>query len=320
MSLFAATSSSPLEARSLKPIDSLRIETINGKQFIIHQVDPKETLYSISRKYSVAVVLIREQNPTADAGLSVGQLLKVPYTPRTKPKTENETTLHKVMAKETLFSISKLYEVSVEDLKKWNNLTDNLLALGQELIVQKNIAPLVRMPEMKSKAGVHTVTEKETLFSISKMYGASVLQLKTWNNLMADEVKPGQMLYVIQPMYSTTETVPQMEVKQTVQLTNVNQEIKISENIIGSDEAHEKGMAELIEGTEGNRKYFAQHKTVKIGTILKVRNEITNREVFVKVVGLLTASEGTVIKISKSAFDKLGATDLTCQVELIYYK
>src|SRR5260221_11619162 len=60
------------------PMDSLRLETINGKQYIIHQVDPKETLYSISRKYRVAVAVIRDENPTVDAGLSVGQIVKVP--------------------------------------------------------------------------------------------------------------------------------------------------------------------------------------------------------------------------------------------------
>src|SRR5882762_11932390 len=96
------------------PVDSLRLETINGKQFIIHQVDPKETLYSISRKYGVAVALIREQNPTVDAGLAVGQIVKVPYTPRVKPKVDNATITHKVTAKETLYSISKLYDVSVD--------------------------------------------------------------------------------------------------------------------------------------------------------------------------------------------------------------
>src|SRR5438105_15111443 len=109
------------------PIDSLRLETINGKQFIIHQVDPKETLYSISRKYRVSVALIRDENPNVDAGLSVGQLVKVPYTPRTKPKFDNGTIVHKVNTKETLFSISKIYDVSVDDLKTWNNLKDNSL-------------------------------------------------------------------------------------------------------------------------------------------------------------------------------------------------
>jgi len=304
------------------PIDSLRLETINGKQFIIHQVDPKETLYSISRKYGVAVALIREENPTVDAGLAVGQIVKVPYMPRTKPKFDNGTIVHKVTTKETLYSISRLYEVSVDDLKTWNNLKDNSLNVGQDLIIRKNgKTELAKVPEMKSVRGVHTVAEKETLFSISKMYGATVEQLKTWNNLTSDEVKPGQTIFVIQPMYGSQNTSPSAEVKQAVQMTKpANDDIKISESVIGSDEIHEKGAAELIEGTDGNRKYLAQHKTAKVGTIMKVRNETTNREVFVRVVGPLNAEGNTVIKVSKSAFDRLGATDQKFSVELIYYK
>jgi len=309
-----------LKLVALAPADSLRMETVNGKPYIIHQVDPKETLYSISRKYGVAVGLIREENPTVDAGLSVGQIVKVPYTPRTKPKVGEASITHKVTAKETLFSISKMYDVSVDDIKTWNNLKDNILDVGRDLVIyKKKSSDFVKVEPQKSARGVHAVTEKETLFSISRMYGASVQQLKTWNNLASDEVKPGQLLYVIQPMYGMQ--VQQTEVKQTVPMTKpVNDDIKISESVIGSDEIHEKGAAELIEGTDGNRKYLAQHKTAKVGTIMKVRNETTNREVFVRVVGPLNSEGNTVIKVSKSAFDRLGATDPKFSVELVYYK
>ena len=304
------------------PPDSLRLEKINGKQFIIHQVDPKETLYSISRKYGVAVILIRDENPTVEAGLSVGQLIKVPYIPRVKTSPEGGAVVHKVGAKETLFSISKIYDVSVDDIKTWNNLKDNSLSIGQDLVIRKKISAAgVKQPETKSIRGMHTVTEKETLFSISKMYGASVQQLKTWNNLVTDEVKPGLALFVVQPMYGTPDKTEQSEVKQaSTTTTPPAQEIKISESVIGADEIHEKGVAELINGTDGNRKYLAQHKTVKTGTIMKVRNEATNREVFVRIVGPLPADGNTVIKVSKSAFDRLGATDPRFNVELIYYK
>ncbi len=64
------------------PIDSLRLETINGKQFVIHKIDEKETLYSISRRYDVPITAILEVNPAADGGLATGQILKVPYVPK----------------------------------------------------------------------------------------------------------------------------------------------------------------------------------------------------------------------------------------------
>jgi LysM repeat protein len=326
------------------PTDSLRLERINGKQFIIHQVDPKETLYSISRRYGVTVALIVENNPKSDGGLSVGQELKIPYSPKAKP--EKEITTHKVVAKETLFSIAKQYQLTVDDLKKWNNLKGNALDVGMELIIKQpvkitepvKVQEPVKMPETKSLKGAHTVTAKETLYSVAKMYGATVQQLKTWNNLTSDEVKPGQILFVLPPMNSetttttvttTTEVKPAVEVvKPAVEeskpaaevIKPAATEIKISENVVGSDEIHETGSATLIEGTDGNRKYLAQHKTAKVGTIMKVRSEATKREVFVRVIGPLTVDDGSLIKISKSACDRIGATDARFNVELIYYK
>jgi len=303
-------------------IDSLRMETINGKQFIIHQVDAKETLYSISRRYRVPVTLLAEENPGAGSGLTIGQQLKVPYIHSIKPRAENGNTIHKVAQKETLFSISKMFDISIDDLKSWNNLKDNSLNIGQDLIVRKKLVaetkiPDTKIPDAKKLKGVHTVTDKETLFSISKMYGASVQQLKDWNKLATDDVKPGQTLFVLPPV--TTNETFQTEVKQN-QVTKAAPEIKISETIIGSEEVHEKGMATILEGTDGNRKYLAQHKTAKTGTIMKVRNSANNQEVFVRVIAPLTTTDETLVKISKSAYDKLGAIDSRFAVEVIRYK
>src|SRR5262245_57992224 len=66
------------------PPDSLRMETINGKAYVVHQVSEKETLYSISKRYGSTVAEVLEQNPTADGGIEIGQILKVPYAPKPK--------------------------------------------------------------------------------------------------------------------------------------------------------------------------------------------------------------------------------------------
>lgn len=330
------------------PVDSLRMETVGGKQFIIHQIDEKETLYAISRRYGVPITSILEHNPTADGGLAVGQLLKVPYVPKTKPVVAGGDKIHKVAAKETLFSISRLYDVSVDEIKSWNNLKDNALNLGQELVIKKKSTTIATttLPTTQSIKGAHTVAAKETLYSIARQYNITVQQLREWNSLTADEVKIGQTLFVTQPMYQKPEelkTQPEVvkpEVKETPIETVVKPEVKIqpeiktqpevkettiriSEAVTGSDEVKEGGLAELIEGTDGNRKYLALHRTAKVGTILKVRNELNNREVFVRVAGSLPnvgANTNVVIKISKSAYDRLGAIDPRFRVEVTYYK
>jgi LysM repeat protein len=314
--------------------DSIGIEIINGKTFIIHRVDERETLYGISKRYNVTVSQILEVNSSADAGLDIGQILKVPYVP--KPKPVQGVVVHRVAEKETLYSISRLYNVSVDELKKWNNLSDNALALGQALQIKptQTITPAITQSErsgLQSGRTVHTVTAKETLFSISRQYGVTVQQLRDWNNLSSEELKTGQVLFVaqhqnapdtpaVQPpatpvAYGQTEVIVKPREAEPV--------ITISESVKDRDEVKEAGLAELIEGTEGNRKYLALHRTAPVGTILKVRNEMNNREVFVRVAGKLPDTAFTnklIIKISKSAYDRLGAIDPRFRVEVTYYK
>jgi LysM repeat protein len=345
--------------------DSIGVETINGKVFVIHKVGEKETLYALSKRYGTTVDAIVKQNPTASSGLEIGQILKVPYTAPVKPKQQTSGgIIHVVAAGETMFSISKAYNVSVDDVKQWNSLTSNSLSVGQELVIKrKNTAttqtsstPTESVPSAASRKGVHTVAQKETMFSIARQYGVTVDQLKTWNNLQGTELSIGQALFVSQPAKGTTTPVRDNPSTTTVKVdppattstpTTVTtprehtpattsqssqtttstpsstQTIRISEATKNSDEVLETGLAELIEGTEGNRKYLALHSTAPVGTILKIRNEMNNREVFVRVMGKLPDSakaDKVVIRISRSAYDRLGAIDPKFRVQVTYYK
>lgn len=299
--------------------DSLRLETIDGKQFIIHQVEAKETLYAISRRYNVPVTVILANNPSSDGGISVGKLLRVPYTP--KPKQAATAVTHAVAQGETLYSIARQYNVTVDELKKWNNLTDNEISLGQTLNIGKS-APVIETPpkliEQQSVSSTHTVAAKETLYSLARQYNVTVQQLKEWNNLTSDELKLGATLYVVQPKYANTNQPISVASKP---VTTMQATLKVNERIIGTEEVKEQGMAELMEGTEGNRKYLAQHKTIKPGTILKVKNLATNQEVFVRISSVLSGADADVImRLSKSAFIQLGGVEGKLKIEVTSYK
>lgn len=309
------------------PADSLRLETVNGKTFVIHQVDEQETLYAISRRYGASITQILEYNKEADAGLDVGQILRIPYVPRVAVVQTNKD-YHTVAPGETLFSISRLYNLSVEDLKSINNLSVNALSVGQQLRIKNNVVAVTVQPEVKTTpvVGYHSVAPKETLFSISRNYGVTVQQLKEWNNLTGTNLEIGQLIRVAAQGGQATQTLPEDSTKKitpTVVIPLTETVVKISENVAGTDEVKESGLAELIEGTDGNRKYLALHRSVKPGTILKVKNELNNREVFVRVVGPLPATgvnDKIIIKISKSAFDRLGGVDAKFRAEVTYYK
>ncbi|MEJ0033023.1 MAG: LysM peptidoglycan-binding domain-containing protein [Bacteroidota bacterium] len=278
--------------------DSLRLETVNGQTFIVHLVGEKETMFGLSKRYGVTITRILEFNPTADGGIEAGQLLKIPYIPKGRTQTA-AGTVHKVQPKETLFSISRMYSVPVDDIKAWNNLKDNALSVGQDILIKKE-SPKPQQQQQQIKM-THTVAAGETLYSIAKVYSVSVDQLKQWNNLQTNDVKLSQTLFVAQPMFApqtttstqqvtqpvTTTVTPTSTVPNTssttstttpVQTASAGSPVKISETVLGTDEVHELGLAELIEGSEGNRKYLAFHRTAKPGSILKVRNELNNRE------------------------------------------
>ena len=353
------------------PADSIGIETINGKTFVIHKVENKETLFAISRRYRTTVDAILQHNASAGSGLEVGQILRVPYT-RPVNKPSRDGIVHKVAPKETLYSISRTYGVSMEDIRAWNGLADNALAIGQELVIRKSASSLPTRPQPVqhetpqpiSRKGVHTVQQGQTLFSIARQYEVSVDELKTWNNLQSNELSIGQTLFVTAPErdavtrseernavvrseepkqstptpqaqtrrepVTTAETPAPVRSAPSSKTTAPSspsgqsaESIRISESLKNGDEIVEGGLAELIEGTEGNRKYLALHRTAPMGTILKVRNEMNNREVFVRVMGKLPDTAMTdklIIKISKSAYDRLGAIDPRFRVEVTYYK
>lgn len=347
------------------PQDSVGMETINGKVFVIHKVEEKETLFAISRRYRTTVDAIVQYNPAAATSLEIGQLLKVPYVAPVVNKPG--TVVHKVEPKETLYSIARNYNVTIEQLKEWNNLTDNALRTGQELVVRKSESqpgnytrvsnPTPTVPQAVSRSGVHTVQQKETLYSIARQYGVTVEEIKSWNNMTGNDLAVGAILFVAQPEKSTvpanTKVTPPVETRsgETVALQTPKTEplpakeketpskreepsrpevkeqpqttIHISESVQNSDEIVEGGLAELIEGTEGNRKYLALHRTAPMGTILKVKNQMNNREVFVRVMGKLpdtALTDKLIIRISRSAYDRLGAIDPRFRVEVTYYK
>lgn len=133
--------------------------------------------------------------------------------------TVNDRIVHTVKKGETLASIAKKYHVSVQNLKKWNNLKKDALKVGQKLTVYTNGGPSAK-PSAKSSTSksnnsksstsksnkskktnsnapkYHVVKSGETLASIAKKYNTTVDKLKKLNNLKSDTIKVNQKIRV----------------------------------------------------------------------------------------------------------------------------
>ena len=324
-------------ASKASTLDSLRMEVRNEGSFVVHQVVAKETLYSLSKRYGTTIADIVKHNPGAENGLAIGDVLSIPYT------RENARITHIVKESETLYSISRRYNVSIDDLKEWNKLKNNDLKLGQPLrIYPKNEELLDTTERTEYEENIHVVQSGETLFSISKQYGISVKKLRKLNKLESNDISIGKSLQVQtskskksdtkdkeQPTEPTEpvniEEEPQVEEKKApvpdTIYVNYRKQPKRIENASGFESIVENGLAEVIENNTDTRKYLALHREAPVGTLMQVRNEETGLRVFVRVVGKLpdtVVNEQILIKISKPAFDRLGAVNKRFPVVVSY--
>ena len=118
--------------------------------------------------------------------------------------TEKEKLIHKVQKGESLFLISKQYQVPIEDLKKWNKIEDNKINNGMELFIfstKKQINDQDESPNKSEKQYKTYIVQKgDSLYSISqKNNGITITDLKKWNALRNNDIKPGMKLIVQKP-------------------------------------------------------------------------------------------------------------------------
>lgn len=145
-----------------------------------YTVKAGDTLYSIGKKFNISVEKLMQLNNLSNSFLSVGQKLKVSGE---KPDiSESISNIYVVKAGDTLYSIAKKHNTTVENLKALNDLTSNLLSIGQKLTV----------PSMN----VYVVKAGDTLYGIAKKYNTTVDNLMKLNNLTSNLLSINQELLI----------------------------------------------------------------------------------------------------------------------------
>ncbi|MGB3619471.1 MAG: LysM peptidoglycan-binding domain-containing protein [Catalinimonas sp.] len=328
--------------------DSIGVERKNGRTYVLHRIEAGETLYAVARRYNATVTDLRDANPGTTGTLKVGQVLRVPLPEPVAP-TSADARRHRVAAGQTLFAISRQYNVTVEELRRWNGLADNELAAGQTLVVSAPAAdrPLDLTPAApppatdptKAAPKYHRVRAGETLYAVAGEYGVEVADLRRWNGLQNNEIAAGQTLAVSAVASRATPTPPPAvtpppraaELRTATSTTTApsaadkpayeGQVTRRTVNVTGHDKVIEMGLAEVIDNIPETSKYLALHRTAPVGTILQIKNERNGRTVFVRVIGRLPDTGNTdkvVVRISQKAFDRLEARDRRFLVEVSY--
>ena len=177
----------------------------------------------------------------------------------------------------------------------------------------------------------HTVKPGESLFLLAKMYGSSIEELVQWNGLTSNNIKVGQTLRVGRAAATSVSTtsaasedvveVVKSESTVTIPVVEPKQESTAPNTSGGFTNTKESGLAEVIPGTEANKKYLVLHRNAPIGSVIRIKNEENNLTIFARVVGVLpeTGDNAKVlIKLSKAAFEQLKGVNARFPVEILY--
>jgi len=306
----------PCLSLAANSVDSVGLQKRNNNWYILHEIEAGETLFGLSQRYGGTVEEILDANPKSDQGLSIGAIIQIPYL-------TGAYILHGVAQGETLYSISRKYGISVGDLEKWNRKGEGEgrsdIHIGQELkIYECNSSFNPGIEEGQGKLVHHRVVADENLYNISKQYGVTIDNLKSWNDLDDDNVDLGQVLiiYAIEAdmnvKNSTSSGIPEFLDQDGENMPGVITNLPLKE---------ERGLAELILDTENTEKYLALHRNAPPGTILIVRNELNNQVVFVRVIGKLPdtgVNDKVIVKISEAAWKSINAVNPKLRIKVSY--
>lgn len=165
-----------LSSNELSIGQRLKIPVIsnNDNYYLVKKGD---TLYSIARNNNITVLELKRLNNLTSNEIYEGQKLIL------KPNSNNDVDTYTVQVGDTLYSIAKKYGISVDELKKANNITNNLLSIDQKLIIPKT-------------ERIYIVQNGDTLYKIANQNNTTVQKIKELNNLTNDLLMVGQELFL----------------------------------------------------------------------------------------------------------------------------
>lgn len=171
--------------------------------YISYTVKPGDTLYSIARDNNVSVDTIISDNVLSSNNLSVGQVLRLRVTDGEVlecfgpdfdiPEEIVPSVTYTVKAGDNLYNIAKQYNTSVSAITNLNNLVNNNLSIGQQLLIPVSGET---GSSQSSSGNTYIVQRGDSLYSIARKFGTSVSEITRLNNLSGINLSVGQSLII----------------------------------------------------------------------------------------------------------------------------
>jgi LysM repeat protein len=312
---------------------SLIAQGTAGSLYLNHTAVAKENFYSIGRLYNISPKEIAPFNNLAmEKGFGIGQILKIPLKTENFIQSNSVATgeaavpvYHKVEAKETLYQLSTRFnKVPVASLKTWNNLQDDAVTLGQELIigylkVKKELSSLsqnsVTMPTVKSEPTMAVVKEK---LPAKKAVEPKPVAIKETVKAPVKEVlKPVVVEKAVEKKVESIAKKDPIVAKAVEAVVSDDSDAKdfkggIFKTLYNNGGNETSGTAGVFKSTSGweDGKYYCLHNAAPQGSIIKITNKANGKFVYAKVLDVmpdLKQNNNLQIRISNAAADILGA-------------
>ena len=184
----------PIEKTFLLDSPDSPFENVNQINWISHVVVSGDSLWKLAKKYDTEIRIIKEINYIDSDLLSINDTLLIPLS---KSKSNNfiPYEMHIVSEGDTLWDLSKKYNIDIEDLIRMNSLNkDSYLQLGQQLTIgNKNIH---RNIESKKRTILYSVKQGDNLYKISDLFDVTVESIKEINDFETSDLMPGQIIKI----------------------------------------------------------------------------------------------------------------------------
>ena len=142
-----------------------------------------DSLYSIARRFNTTVDAIKSLNNLTTNNLAIGQILMLPQSINIEPQDYINYT---VVKGDNLYAIARRYNTTQDELMKFNNLSSNLLSIGQ----------IIKIPTNTKAEITYTVKSGDNLYNIANRYNTTVNEIKSKNNLTSNVLQIGQTLKI----------------------------------------------------------------------------------------------------------------------------
>ncbi|EMY80966.1 peptidoglycan-binding LysM-repeat domain containing protein [Psychroflexus gondwanensis ACAM 44] len=223
----------------LSSILVLAFVNLSAQDLKSYTAEQGETLQEVASKFQVDLLTLRKLNPSISELRDISrQLLVVPAQPNFSLNSTVKLIPYDVSPKETLYSISKTYNLKVKDLKTYNPFLfereldyNDILRIPVYELKDKDLDINQSIKNSKFSTLMHLVLPKETKYGISRKYGLSVEQLEALNpGIDEKEIQPGQFVKIQRPVEIKSSPRPKDENYVYLKVDRENSIQSISEN------------------------------------------------------------------------------------------